>query len=78
MKLTKNLIVASCFASIFSVNAGVVTRIDVSDKQIEKDKEFSITLQFANNANPVACGLQIDWGDGNIERFREALIKTGF
>jgi hypothetical protein len=57
-------------AVIPPVSAGIVSKIDVSENQIEKDKEFSITLQFASNTNAIACGLQIDWGDGSIERFR--------
>jgi len=65
-----NCIAVILAAVMLPVIAGSISKIDVSENQIEKDKEFSLTLIFSNSPTPIACGLQIDWGDGKIERLR--------
>lgn len=70
MKLIKYFVIAIMFLVLLPVKAGVISKIEISENQIEKDKEFSMTLHFAESAIPIACGLQIDWGDGKVERLR--------
>lgn len=70
MKKSSLFLAAILAVIVLPVSAGVVSKIEVSDNKIEKDKEFSIILQFANSSSAIACGLQIDWGDGKVDRFR--------
>ena len=70
MKFFKKLIISLAFANSFFVQAGIISKIEVNETQLEINKEFTLTLKFADNPNPIACGVVIDWGDGKIERFR--------
>ena len=63
--LTAALILASV-----GVHANSVTKIDISSEPAEVNKPVGLTFTFAVPANAVACGLSIDWGDGQIERLR--------
>jgi TPR repeat protein len=70
MNSLRILLGAIILLTVLPAQAGVVSKVDASDTQIEKDKEVSLTFKFADSTSPIACGLSIDWGDGKIERFR--------
>ena len=70
MNKIKYFIVALMFTPLLSLKAGIVSKVETTEDIYEVNKEFSITLKFANNANSIACGVMIDWGDGKVERFR--------
>ena len=70
MKKIKYLLALITLIAFLPVKAGVISKIEIGENKIEIDKEFALTLQFANNSSAIACGLQIDWGDGKVERFR--------
>ena len=70
MNSLRILLGAIFLLTLLPVQAGVVSKVDASDTQIEKDKEVSLTFKFADSPSAIACGLSIDWGDGKIERFR--------
>ena len=70
MNLIKTIAFSFLLLILLPVKAGVVSKIEISENQIEKDKEIAITLQFANSSSAIACGIQVDWGDGKVERFR--------
>jgi hypothetical protein len=65
-----SFLVAFMLTGIISAKAGVVSKLEVNENQLEVNKELILTLKFADSPSAIACGLSIDWGDGKIERFR--------
>jgi len=69
MKYFKSIIFLFLIIPTLSL-ANKVIKVDTSPESPDINSEFVIKLNFQGDPGVVACGVNIDWGDGEIQKLR--------
>ena len=67
MQMKNLLLVLSCF--IGQAFANQVTQVEHSNN-VDLNKNLSVVIKFNVDPDSVRCGLNIDWGDGEVNEYR--------
>ena len=71
IKLSHLIVVALAASAFFApARAGKLSSVADSPKTVEINKPYELTFVFEGDPAAVACGLKVDWGDGQVEKFR--------
>ncbi len=71
IKLSPLIVVALAASAFFApAQAGKLSSVADSPKTVQINMPYELTFVFEGDPAAVACGLKVDWGDGQVEKFR--------